>query len=164
MKMKEEIEKLFKNARVVTFEQIKPFIGEDSEQFWTGIESEEEESMLDFLQRVGFDIISCRREGEKLQTEIYVNFDKFQTDFPKPEPIFSVSKPMKQFPNLDIIKSVAYDLAKQLCKGRVDLCKYGDDGFRLYFLGGLSVDYNKLRSTVLGQLAKEMKLEFEDEK
>ena len=159
--MKAEIEKLFENAKVVTFEQIEPFIGEDNETFWN--RDKKTKGMLNFLDDIGFDIVPCRKKGEKLQSEIYVNFDKFQEDLPKPEPRIYVSEPASEILNIDIIKREALQLAKDTEKGFVEVSKYGKDGYKLFFSQTLGVDYNKLRSIVLTRLGKRMELVFDVE-
>ena len=158
--MKEEIEKLFKNAKVVTYEQISPFIGNDSELFWTG--DENTEGMLNFLDANGFEIIPCRKKGEKLMSEIYVAFDRFKDNFPEPQPLISVSDPASELIDIHRIKTWALKLAKELGKGFIEISKYRKDGFKIFFSRELTMDYTKMKKAVLAKLCDEMELEIAD--
>lgn len=152
--MKKEIKELFEANKVVTFEQIQPFIGDDSETFWNG--NDKTEGMLNFLERNRFEIIACRKKGEKYTSEFYVALDKFQNDLPKPEPTIYVSEPALQLFNIKIIQDWALKLAMQLEKGHVEIFRYAKDGFKISFSQNLDVDYDKLKEATLGRLAKEM--------
>ena len=153
-----EIQNLFKNGKVITAEQLEPFIIEDSEAFWCG--DGKKKGMLQFLETNGFDIIECRKKGEELKTEIYVNFDKFLENYPKPEPSVYVSTPALELCDIKTIKEWALTLAKTLGKGLVEISIYGKGGFKLFFSRDLTVDYNKFTKEVLAKLSEEMGLEF----
>lgn len=152
--MNKEIESLFREAKVVSLEQIQHFMGKDNERFWNG--------MLKFLADKGFDIIPCRREGEQLQSEIYVAFDRFESEFPEPEPTISLSEPASQNSDAEIIKEWALNLAKTVHKGWVELSQYGKDGFKLFFSQILSLSYEEKKKRVLQKLSEELHIRFEE--
>lgn len=157
--IRQKIKELFAKAKLVSFEQIKPFMGDDAEQFWTGVETEQE-SMLEFLERNGFEIIECHKKGDKFQSEIYVNFDRFAEDLPNPEPIVYLSEPVKELLEIHSIKQMSIELAKKTGKQGINISRYGKDGFKLSFSGELRQDYDELKENVLAKLGKEMNLEF----
>lgn len=157
----EEIQNLFKNAKVVTLEQLQPFILEESEAFWCGVGKKK--GMLEFLEANGFEIIECWKKGDKLRSEIYVAFDKFLTDYPKPQPTVYVSAPASELTELNIIKDYALKLAEATRKGHVEIGIYGKVGFKLFFSSELSIDYIKFKKEVLAKLSEEMGLEFGEE-
>lgn len=153
--MRKEIENLFREAKVVRIEQIEPFMGKDNERFWNG--------MLKFLADKGFDIIPCRREGEQLQSEIYVAFDKFESEFPEPEPGISLSEPASQNSDIQIIKEWAFNLAQTLHKSRVEVSQYGKDGFKVFFSKSPSLSYEERKRLILQKLSKELHVKFDGE-
>lgn len=153
--MRKGIENLFREAKVVSLEQIEPFMGKDVEKWWNG--------MLKFLADKGFDIIPCRREGEQLQSEIYVAYDRFESDFPEPEPTISLTEPASQNPDAEIIKEWALNLAKTVHKGRVEFFQYGKDGFKLWFSPILSLSYEEKKKRILQKLSGELHVKFEGE-
>ena len=151
--MRKEIWDLFREAKFVRLEQIEPFMGKDNERFWSG--------MLKFLADKGFDIIPCRREGEQLQSEIYVAFDKFESEFPEPEPSISLSEPASQNPDIQIIKEWAFNLAKTLHKSRAEISQYGKDGFKIFFSKFPSLSYKERKEAILQKLSQELHVKFD---
>jgi len=154
-----EISKLFQNAKVLTFEELLPIIDrfEDSEDFWCEIDGQE--GMLAFLDKNGFEMIPCKKKGEKYLSEIYVNFDRFTGDIPHPQPTLSVSDPAKELFFIHQIKKFALNLAQETNKGLVEISKYGRDGFKLFFSDQLVINHNQLKKQTLDHLSKEMGFE-----
>ena len=154
--MRKEIEALFRETKVVRLEQIEPFMGKDNERFWNG--------MLKFLADNGFDIIPCCREGEQLQSEIYVAFERFESEFPEPEPTVSLSEPASQNSDVQVIKEWAASLAKTTHRGRVEIAQYGRDGFKVFFSQIPSLSYEEKKKRILQKLSGELHVKFEGEK
>lgn len=155
----DKIEKLFVDKKVVVFDEIKLFMGNDPELFWEG--DEENEGMFDFLEQNGFEVVPCREKNEKLLTEIYVNFDKFKERDNSAKVDVSISEPAKNLSEIDVIKKMSEELAKSTQKGFVEVSIYSD-GFKLFFSRELKVDDERLKQRVLEQLSRELEIEFVD--
>ena len=151
--MKKQIEDLFREAKVVTLDQIEPFMGKDIERFWNG--------MLKFLTDKGFDIIPCYKEGQQLLTEIYVAYDRFESEFPEPEPTIFLSEPASQNPDIETIKNWALSLANTTRRGRIEIAQYGKDGFKIFFSQIPSLNYEEKKKRILQKLSEELHIKFE---
>ena len=152
-----KIGEIFSQNRVVAFEEITPFMGDDPELFWEG--NETEKGMFDFLEQEGFEMIPCRTKGEELLTEIYVNFDKFNEENNNAKPDVSISEPAKRLSGLDIIKQLSEEIAKATRKGFVEIAQYSD-GFKVFFSRELKVNDEARKQRVLEELSKDLNIEF----
>jgi hypothetical protein len=160
-RIRKKIEDLFREAKVVTLEQIEPVMENDPEKFWG--ESGKRGGMLEFLARKGFDILPCHKEGEQLQSEIYVAFDRFESEFPESEPTIFLSEPASQNPDIEIIKEWTLNLAKTIHKGRIEIAQYGKDGFKVFFSQTPSLSDKEKRRIILQKLSRELHVKFEGE-
>ncbi len=156
--MDEELERLFRENRVVRLEEIESYMGESSEDFWYG--TEDTMGMFDWLEMMGFEMVECKTE--KGLSEVYVNFDRFKPDFPQPKPSISVTKPASKLENIQLIKESALNLAVKLEKDRVQISTYYD-GFSVRFNHPLEMNHAKFRHLVLEKLGEELNLEFPTE-
>ena len=159
----EDIEKLFTNVKVVSLEQLQPLMKTDAEQFWTGIDTDLE-GMLAFLDRMNFEIIPCYQKGETLQSEIYVNFEKFRTDYLTDQPDVTVSPEASRLCEIETLRKSALTLASEVSKKKVRITIFGYDGFRISFSERLGYSDFELRKMVLEKLAKEMDLKFPEQR
>ena len=151
----EKVRKMFRDAKVIAFEKIEPFMGDDSQEFWEG--TDEEDGMFDYLDDVGFDIIPCKIKGESLLTEIYVKFDRFE--HPKYKIDFSLSEPVKELQNIETIMDFAKELAKIVQKKFVEITRYRD-GIKIFISRQNIIDDDEFRNTVLEKLATELSIEI----
>ena len=69
----EKLREIFSRKKVVTLEEIEEYLPEvfDDEFYW---------DFSNLLDELGFEIVECRKKGEELWSEIYVNFDKFKNE------------------------------------------------------------------------------------
>jgi len=152
----QKIKELFKNKDVVTFDELEPLMPEDVEQFWTGIDTDQE-GMLDFLANNNWELYSCRKKNSEYPSEIYVNFREFElNNIPHPEPTVEISNHIEDKKTKQFLKEKAVEIANQTGRGHCYIGVYQHDGYVMNFSGTLKLDYKSVKKKALEIIEKEL--------
>lgn len=154
------IRALFSDKTVVTFEELTPFMGKNSEEFW----GTKDKGMFRFLLEHNFEIIGYK-DKDDLINEIYVNFESYRTDFEQTTPTVYVSAKTQKSLSFDVslLKEKIVALATELGKAEVTIHKTRDSDIQITLLGKLHLDDKTLRGKVLEKLSKEHDYRFLEE-